>query len=71
MAGVYEEKDLSFDDVAIFWDPFNRLISVGLTVSVNSASLSKQAGRPQDRRRKATLTTNITFRRTEGVAICP
>lgn len=71
MSGAYQTKDFSFDDVAFYWDPFNKLIGISLTASIQSASLSTQAGKPQDRRRRESLSTTITFRRTEGVAVCP
>ena len=68
MPGAYGIKDLSYDDVAFYYDPFNQIITVGLTVSVK-AKTRLFFSSALDRRR-ATLTTSVALRRS-GQGGCP
>lgn len=61
--GAYRWKGLSFDDVAVFYDPFNQMIAVGLTVSIPSPSMSFFTS-AQERRRDSLFTT-VALRRTD------
>lgn len=59
MPGLYNSSSVSYDDVSFFYDPTNRILAVGLTVSLKSKSLSFFSG-PQ--RRRLSLSTSVALR---------